>query len=159
MFEKGCKSKRASEQIGTCGYSAWFCALKHSYMCVCLCVSGDYSHLCSVESMGALNACACRSVCACSREKECTKNTCTHTHSWLCVNKTIRTTQRAFGILVAKVFTCIVNNDGGNSCGGVRGLPYKVWERKEDRYKAEFESIHYMSFLHKEICCLSFLTT
>lgn len=71
-----------------------------------------------------------------------------HVHSWLCVHATISTTQRAFRIsagwyrLAAKAFTCIVDNDGGSSCGCVRGLPYKVWDRKEgERWKTEFESI------------------
>lgn len=46
-------------------------------------------------------------------------------------HNTIFTTQRFLRILVEKAFTCIVNNDGGNSCGRIRCLPYKVWDREK----------------------------
>lgn len=78
--------------------------------------------------------------------------------SWLYVNKAILTTQGASRMLAARVLTCIINNDGSGTCGGVRSLPYKVWDSEED-VKTEFESIHLTSFLWEEICCLSFLTT
>lgn len=51
------------------------------------------------------------------------------------------------GKAVADVFTCIVYNDGGDSCGGVRSLPDKVWGRVK-RSTELFQSIRYTSLLH-----------
>lgn len=42
---------------------------------------------------------------------------------------------------VADVFTCIVDNDGGDSCGGVRSLPDKIWGGSQNKYSSLLESI------------------
>ncbi len=108
---------------------------------VCVCISGDYSHLSSGEWVAVLNAWAysvCGCVCVVVRKSAPTA----HMHAWLCMHETISTTRRAFRIsagwyrLAAKAFTCIVDNDRRSSCGCVRRLPYKVWDR-EKRWKVQ----------------------